>query len=871
MNRNDADIITRARADMTDFVRPIENALTVSERGFQRFGKTVDASMVEVSTSTSKAAKDVQRELAGIATAQTTVARNIGQNRAAFQQLGFQLSDVAAQAANGTSALTIFAQQGGQAAFALSQFGGTLGRVGTFLAGPWGAGLTAAALAVGALTAAANESGGAGEALADKYGAAGLRIRDTFIEPIGEAARSVRALVAEELSNLADNTVRELDFAAQKVDEFADFVQRTNGLIPRLLNGGPALLESRLEAVRQAQARELAGRRADQRLAGSAANRAFGFDRTTGEFELAGGSPARTRAAIKSAQDAQAEAQRQLRAAEQAREDALQKELELVERQGAKVRDLAEITARLEGGFSDRFDSGIARLRDRFNPGTSVFDAGGPEELKQIVDKELKRAGLGVAENFEERGLVAVQAIAQAFGGGVGSQIARIVGVLRGLQTGDFTSVGGRAGGILTLLNQTGQGQNLLQSILGPQAASGISSFAQAAGPYAAAYLAGQEINKALGQDNFLGKIGGVAGGTLGRIIGLNDARKSSVSLTGAGGGISVGGPVGNSRTTQRNAAIGLGGTLEEQFRSIVSELGGSTGSFAVSIGARDGKFAVDPTGRGNTGTKYGARQFDTEAEAIAFALQDILRDGGLQGVSQTIQNALRNASSLDRGLQDALTIKGISDRVKALDDPLGATLANVNREFDRLRETLVAAGASSSELADLERLRAVETKAVTEQSVATLRAFQSSLQIGGNSPLSLTDQRRNAELAFSKFETDIRAGRAIDQSAFVSAGQNLLDVERQISGGTAGFFDTFNRVQGATTAAIGGVQNATAIREAELAAAAKSTADSSAALVNIGLEQNQLLANLSQQLAQAGFGGFVGAEAAARGFVRAA
>lgn len=865
----DADIISRMQLNARPFSEGLDAALKQAEGQVTASSARINSEIARFSGVATNSAREVVQaygqQVAAVGNANQQLARSGGaivqsanQQRAAYQQLGFQLSDVVAQASSGTNAFVILAQQGGQTAAALSGFGGKVGAVASFLAGPFGAAVFGAVTVLGLLAANFSSAGGEADAAAASFGNAADRAAqlNTALERLERRNLSAAGQRAQDIGEIELETAR---LRGRR----ADLLRRIEAAGGR--DAGGAQIGQALATVEQLEARI-----ARLQLAAQKGRREAAADAAKAEEEAAKRREQADRSAAVSARTSRREAQAEIQAAEKRREAALMAELALIEQQGQAVRAMAEIYARLEGGFGGEFDRGIAGLRTRFPTGSSVFDAGGSSELKQIVDKELKRVGYGVAEEFEDRGLVAVQAIAQAFGGGIGGQIARIVGALRGLQTGDFTSVGGRAGGILTLLNQTGQGQNLLQSLLGPQAAGQISSFAQAAGPYAAAYLAGQEINKALGQDNILGKFGGVVGGTVGRLFGMNDARKSSVSLTGANGLISVGAPVGNSRTVQRSAAVGLGGSLQEQFQAIVESLGGSVGAFSVSIGQRNNRFAVDPTGRGNTGTKYGARQFDTEAEAIAFALQDIIRDGGLRGVSQTIQNALRNATSLERGLQDAQVIKSISDRVRALDDPLGATLDNINREFDKLRETLVAAGASSSELADLERLRATETRAATEQSVATLRAFQGSLQVGGNSPLSLSDQRRNAELAFAKFETDIRAGRTIDQSAFVAAGQNLLDVERQISGGTQGFFDQFNRVQGLTNQAISGVQNASAIREAELAAAAKSTADSSAALVNgqnVLIEQN---AAILQALQQAGLGGFVGADAVGRGFARA-
>ena len=61
------------------------------------------------------------------------------QNRQGTQQLGMQINDFATSVSTGASPVQAFNQQIGQVGIAMSQMGGIAGRVGAFLAGPWGA------------------------------------------------------------------------------------------------------------------------------------------------------------------------------------------------------------------------------------------------------------------------------------------------------------------------------------------------------------------------------------------------------------------------------------------------------------------------------------------------------------------------------------------------------------------------------------------------------------------------------------------------------------------------------------------------------------------------------------------------------------
>ncbi len=73
------------------------------------------------------------------------------QNRQGTQQLGMQINDFATSVSTGASPVQAFNQQIGQVGIAMSQMGGAAGKVGAFLAGPWGAALVIGTMAVSAL------------------------------------------------------------------------------------------------------------------------------------------------------------------------------------------------------------------------------------------------------------------------------------------------------------------------------------------------------------------------------------------------------------------------------------------------------------------------------------------------------------------------------------------------------------------------------------------------------------------------------------------------------------------------------------------------------------------------------------------------
>lgn len=73
------------------------------------------------------------------------------QNRQGTQQLGMQINDFATSVSTGASPLQAFNQQIGQVGIAMSLMGGTVGKVGAFLAGPWGAAVLIATMVLSPL------------------------------------------------------------------------------------------------------------------------------------------------------------------------------------------------------------------------------------------------------------------------------------------------------------------------------------------------------------------------------------------------------------------------------------------------------------------------------------------------------------------------------------------------------------------------------------------------------------------------------------------------------------------------------------------------------------------------------------------------
>lgn len=156
------------------------------------------------------------------ARAAQNLAGSSGQARASMANLGQQVGDVAQGIAAGTPAFTILAQQGGQVAFAMSGMGGALGRVATFLSGPWGAAILGGAIVLGSLWSATERAAQKQEELAEKK----LKTK-TATERLSAAIKELN-----QLQGVTRQTAEEEARATlAKVDGVIEEEKKTRGLI----------------------------------------------------------------------------------------------------------------------------------------------------------------------------------------------------------------------------------------------------------------------------------------------------------------------------------------------------------------------------------------------------------------------------------------------------------------------------------------------------------------------------------------------------------------------------------------------------------------------------------------------------------------
>ena len=483
--------------------------------------------------------------------------------------------------------------------------------------------------------------------------------------------------------------------------------------------------------------------------------------------------------------------------------------------------------SRVEQALEDLADTTIKTTETIKNGPATPGDASLPTAANdddvlitvQAAETDLARKSIkDIAESIAE---ATVQPLIAGFEDVLGPKFTQSLGaVLEGVLAGYIRggTTGGVLGGLRGLAFELGPdvfGKAATDQILkgldgalsGAQTGTTINAISEALG------LGGSTTGAQLGgaAGSFLpipggDIIGAIAGNFIGSILG--GTKRGSATITGVDSGISTRGNS-NSRS---EAASGLAGSVQDSLKQIADALGAETGNFAVSIGVRKDNFRVDTSGRGITKTSNGAIDFgQDEAAAIAFALGDAIADGAIKGLTEAENRLLQASGDIQKRVQDVLDFRNVFDRLKQINDPVGFALDQVNSEFEDLIDLFTRAGASAEEFAQLEELYGIERARAIEEAtratVGSLQDFLDQLTIG-NDALSLRDRRNLARDRFDGLAERVQAGDTTAFDEFTQVAQELLGIERQISGSRSPFFDLLTEITGLTEGAIASQQS---------------------------------------------------------------
>jgi hypothetical protein len=503
---------------------------------------------------------------------------------------------------------------------------------------------------------------------------------------------------------------------------------------------------------------------------------------------------------------------------------------------------------RLSSAGAGAYDSGglTSSLAQQLKPEAERVIADNPDLFPEQELQEIVVTGAREQKDAVQKFRSAVDTFGD-FGEKIGTNLDSTFKKLTGLDDGGvFGSIGKQLGKGLAGY-KTGETVNAIDKQLGISKALGLKSS-----------KTGSEIGGALGSLSGIPGgdiIGSIAGSVIGGLF--KKTQKSSATLSFVNGDLAVGSVTGSSAKTKA-AASAEAGSVVSGLQQIADALGGTlTGAGSVSIGTRKKKFVVDTTGAGRT-KGSGVEKFDTQEEAIQAAIADALTDGVVAGISAASKKILASGQDLSKAIEKASLIEAVPKDLKAMLDPVGAAIDDLNTKFAKTVAALKEGGATADQMAQAQQLydlQLAQVKASTASASQSLKDFLTALKSGSDSPLSLRDQESTAKATLQPYLDQIAAGQTIDQTKYQTAAQAFLDVERELYGSTDAYFAAFDKIQAATTQAIEKIDNAVPITAAvadpfasATADATKATAAATQASAEIAAQQTTLL----QQIAAA-------------------
>lgn len=457
---------------------------------------------------------------------------------------------------------------------------------------------------------------------------------------------------------------------------------------------------------------------------------------------------------------------------------------------------VSDATMRIRGGDPAAMRSAVALAAPAF----STYMGGGgyvPNESDIVVTGQ-KTAGVG-----ETLGIVRSSAVLERVVDKFSANLSHLgIDLPKQLTSGlkqqlptilEGAAFGGIGGSVFTAL---GGGK-------GDKTAEGIGGILGEYGGKELGKTITKEIGGSLGKTlgGFAGPLGGIVGGVLGDVVSglFKKTERGSAQITSVDQAAVVNG---NYSAVQSDLG-GLATNVQTGIRQIADALGADVGSFAVSINKYKDSYRVDPSGGTSVGGKYGTNdgvlKFDNDPEgAVRAAIANALQDGAIKGISDASQRILAAGKDLETAISKAVLIEAIPKDLKAMLDPVGAAVDELNRKWKKTVDALKEGGASTEQMAQAQQLynlQLEQAKNSTSAASSTLKEFLSGLKLGSNSPYSLRDQEAAAMAKLQPFLDQIAAGKSIDQAAYQSAANTAIDIERQIYGSTKEFFDFLDLV----------------------------------------------------------------------------
>lgn len=357
-----------------------------------------------------------------------------------------------------------------------------------------------------------------------------------------------------------------------------------------------------------------------------------------------------------------------------------------------------------------------------------------------------------------------------------------------------------------------------------------------------------------------IGAMSGIPGGDIigsiaGSLIGgaLKSAKRGTATVGAVNGAAEITGTRGNS-SSRISAAKGLAGGALDALDQIINALDGELGTFSGSIGIRNKKFVVDPTGQGRTKGR-GVQKFESEADAQAALLRDLIADGAVKGISAAVQKALGSSPDIERAMKEALAVQDVEQLLGGLT----GQWAKAFREFEaQASERLRIARQYGFDVAALEARNAedrlkLQEKLLTDQ-IGGLQDLITEMTSGSLFEGSAVDRRTAILAEIEKARAALGRGEEGAGDRLAQLFRDLNEVSKSIYGTTGGFAQDRSSILDQARAAI--AETNARIQQARggggdpaVVSALDENNDQNAQIIAALADQNSLLAAIAGEL----------------------
>lgn len=301
----------------------------------------------------------------------------------------------------------------------------------------------------------------------------------------------------------------------------------------------------------------------------------------------------------------------------------------------------AEETKKYREGLNRQEAADLRKMQDELAKSLDLSEADRTRLYSGVSEKVAEgiRDGANVGwGDFEARGAVAITAIGQAIAGKIGGAIERVGAVLQGIDTGNFTALGGRGGGLLSLAGIGGKPKGGVGFYEKPIMTSKVGGVEMAL-PGLSRYELGKagigspgDIFQASFSDTFKApfkKLGDKLDGLFGDKAG-SFASTAGKAFAGAAQGSIASGVAGALGIKQSGVGAQLGGAIGSMFGPFGGMIGGLLGGTlgGVFMKTKTGSATVSSSGGSiSTGSAVGnSAAFRKASEAMGGSVGDAIQ-----------------------------------------------------------------------------------------------------------------------------------------------------------------------------------------------------------------------------------------------------